>query len=362
MWNCKGLGNQLTVQELAEVVTAKAPAVVFLAETLADEARLEYMKNRIQFDKKCVVERINRGGGLVLFWKNDLVVDVISSSLNHIDAVINKDTEAAWLFTGFYGEPESHRRHESWDLLRNLHSQNSLAFLCAGDFNEILKQSEKLGGQMRPLGQMQLFKDILDECGLMDIGFKGSPFTWSKHYNNGVSIWERLDRVVVSYDWFSKFPGARVHHVDSTTSDHKILWIENSDLNCSSRKRLFRFEEMWLGNKGCGETVEGVWQVSYEEEGSTRVIKKVENCGKALTKWSKDCFSNVRKQLAQKRRELIRIEKVVLQGGNLGRLVELKKEINSLMDKKERMWCQRSRTLYLQDGDRNTRFFHCQAT
>ena len=76
-------------------MTAKAPAVVFLAETLADEARLEYMKNRIQFDKKCVVERINRGGGLVLFWKNDLVVDVISSSLNHIDAVINKDTEAA---------------------------------------------------------------------------------------------------------------------------------------------------------------------------------------------------------------------------------------------------------------------------
>ena len=332
-------------------MTAKAPAVVFLAETLADEARLEYVKNRIQIDKKCVVERINRGGGLVLFWKNDLVVDVISSSLNHIDAVINKDTEAAWLFTGFYGEPESHRRHESWDLLHNLHSQNSLAFLCAGDFNEILKQSEKLGGRMRPLGQMQLFRDILDECGLMDIGFKGSPFTWSKHYNNGVSIWERLDRVMVSYDWFSKFPGARVHHVDSTTSDHKILWIENSDLNCSPRKRLFRFKEMWLGDKGCGEMVEGVWQVSYEEEGSTRVIKKVENCGKALTKWSKDCFSNVRKQLAQKRRELIRIEKVVLQGGNLGRLVELKKEINSLMDKKERMWCQRSRTLYLQDGD-----------
>ena len=240
-------------------MTAKAPAVVFLAETLADEARLEYVKNRIQIDKKCVVERINRGGGLVLFWKNDLVVDVISSSLNHIDAVINKDTEAAWRFTGFYGEPESHGRHESWDLLHNLHSQNSLAFLCAGDFNEILKQSEKLGGRMRPLGQMQLFKDILDECGLMDIGFKGSPFTWSKHYNNGVSIWERLDRVVVSYDWFSKFPGARVHHVDSTTSDHKILWIENSDLNCSPRKRLFRFDKMWLGDKGCGETVEGVW-------------------------------------------------------------------------------------------------------
>ena len=46
----------------------------------------------------------------------------------------------------------------------------------------------------------------------------------------------------------------------------------------------------------------------------------------------------------------------------MDRLLGLKKEINSLMDKEERMWRQRSRTLYLEDGDRNTRFFHCRAT
>ena len=186
-WNCK-LGNHLAVQELAEVVTVKATAIVFLVETLADKARLDYVKDRIRFDKKFVVQRIHRGGGLVLYWKNDLLVDVVFSSLNHIDAIINKDTEVAWCFTGFYGEPETHKRHESWDLLRNLHRQNSLPWLCAGDFNKILKQSEKLGGWTRPPGQMQLFRDILDECGLIDIGFKGSPFTWSKIYNNGALI------------------------------------------------------------------------------------------------------------------------------------------------------------------------------
>ena len=56
------------------------------------------------------------------------------------------------------------------------------------------------------------------------------------------------------------------------------------------------------------------------------------------------------------------LETRVLQGGNSGKLVELKKEINSLMDKEERMWRQRSRTLYLKDGDHNTRFFHYRAT
>ena len=109
IWNCRGLGNHLAVQELAEVVTAKAPAVVFLAETLADEARLDYVKDRIRFDKKFVVQWVHRRGGLVLHWKNDLLVDVVSSSLNHIDAIINKDTEAAWRFTGFYDELETHK-------------------------------------------------------------------------------------------------------------------------------------------------------------------------------------------------------------------------------------------------------------
>lgn len=50
IWNYKGFGNQLAVQELIELVQAKAPAVMFLAETLVDEARLDYVMDRIRFD------------------------------------------------------------------------------------------------------------------------------------------------------------------------------------------------------------------------------------------------------------------------------------------------------------------------
>ena len=142
----RGLGNPLTVQEFTDLVQAKAPTLVFLAQTLVDEARLDFVKDRIRFDKKNFVQRINKGGALVMYWKNDLKVDVVSSSMNHIDAVINKDSEIAWRFIGFYGEPETHKRHESWDLLQSLHQQSSLPWLCTGDFNEIVKQSEKIGG------------------------------------------------------------------------------------------------------------------------------------------------------------------------------------------------------------------------
>ena len=93
VWNCRGLGNHRAVQELADLVQAKAPSLVFLAETWADEARLNYVQSRIQFDQNIFVERINRGGGLVLFWKSEIEVDVESSSLNHIDVIINKNSE-----------------------------------------------------------------------------------------------------------------------------------------------------------------------------------------------------------------------------------------------------------------------------
>lgn len=104
-----------------DLAQAKASTVVFLAKILANEARLDYVKDRIWFDKKFFVQRITKGGGLVMYWKNDIMVDVVSSSLNHIDVIINKNSEAAWCFTSFYGESETHRWHESQDLLHCLH-------------------------------------------------------------------------------------------------------------------------------------------------------------------------------------------------------------------------------------------------
>ena len=106
----------------------------------------------------------------------------------------------------FYGNPEIYRRNESWDLLWQLHGRNSLPWLCARDFNEIVKQSEKSGRCLRPRNHMQLFREVFDECELMDLGIKGLPFTWSKHYKDGVSIWERLDRAVASHEWIVEFP------------------------------------------------------------------------------------------------------------------------------------------------------------
>ena len=89
LWNYRGLGNSRTENELVSLIHAKDPSVEFIAETWADEARLDRTLSKINFDKKWVVPRLNRGGGLVLFWKNSINIEVVDSHRYFIDMIIN---------------------------------------------------------------------------------------------------------------------------------------------------------------------------------------------------------------------------------------------------------------------------------
>ena len=189
-----------------------------------DKVRLTRIQNRLDYRHKFVVPRKNKACGLVLFWKDEFNLEVKTFLKNHIDTTINKTTEDEWRFTGLYDEPDTSKRHESWDRLCNLKNGGSMTWILADDFNEITRQSEKKGGRVRPHSQMQPFRKALDEYGFMDMGFVGSKFTWHKHLTDYI-VWEWLDRVVATNSWFTKFSNTKIYHLDVTISDHKPLWI-----------------------------------------------------------------------------------------------------------------------------------------
>ena len=57
-WNCRGLVNLRIGRELIEIVWAKDPSIVFLVETLTDDARLEFIQRSIDFEHRWVVPRV----------------------------------------------------------------------------------------------------------------------------------------------------------------------------------------------------------------------------------------------------------------------------------------------------------------
>ena len=187
-WNCRWFGNQSTKQELGDIIRAQDPSIVFLAETWLDKARLEDIRVRLNFGGMVEVCRDTRGGGIVIFWRKEVDFSLGTFSPNNIDGVLNKGKEHEWRFIGFYGELETSNHHLSWACLRRLRGRNSIPWLCAGDFNEITRSHEKLGGRQRPARQMEDFRDVLDEYGFWDLGFMGGKFTWCNGHSDGFTI------------------------------------------------------------------------------------------------------------------------------------------------------------------------------
>ena len=164
----------------------------------------------------------------------------------------------AWRFTGFYGSPTVEGKATAWSILRTLRTHHNLPWLCAGDFNELLSGSEKWGRRPRPEHQMSQFCQVIDDCGFMDLGFTGPAYTWCNNQTGDSRVLERLDRSLATTDWLLRFPNCHIHHLHMVFSDHSLLWMElnQSVRTPRPRQRQFRFEEMWIMDARCEDTIQ----------------------------------------------------------------------------------------------------------
>ena len=87
-------------------------------------------------------------------------------------------------------------------------------------------QHEHLSGTSRNPAQMEAFRDCLQVCELMDIGFLGVPFTYNNNQFGNRNVQVRLDRVCVGEAWKDLFTDACVRHLVSSVSDHSPLLVQ----------------------------------------------------------------------------------------------------------------------------------------
>lgn len=68
---------------------------------------------------------------------------------------------------------------------------------------------------------------------------------------------EIIDLAMANYRWCAQFSNVSVVHGLSAHSDHCPLWVDI--VGTPHRRRdpkIFYFEAMWVGEKGCSEIVE----------------------------------------------------------------------------------------------------------
>jgi exonuclease III len=363
-WNCRGLGNPTAVLALHHLVKVQGPKVLFLIETKLDSKKMEALRVELRF--KCCFSVPSRGssGGLALLWNDPVEIIIQSYTQNHIDAHIQVLPSRLWRFTGFYGHPESHRHRESWALLKRLNGMDQLPWLCMGDFNEILTEEERTGEVPGMYGKMQDFNEVVNRCGLIDMGFRGVPFTWDNRRGGEDFVQKRLDRALATASWLEWFSLSSVSHVLCSHSDHVPIMVQ---LDVSSsyhrpKRRPRKFEEKWALYPECEMIVQEVWaEVTVQGSPMYIVCEKIKRCRDRLFNWYKEISAKFHALIREKTQSLV----ILVEGNTLGvnnsAIAATKAEINRLLLSEELHWRQRSRMTWLAAGDSNTKYFHNHA-
>lgn len=224
-------------------------------------------------------------GDLACLWKDCIEVEILSLSLNHINMLVSMDNgEQKWQCTGIYGFHESHSKAKTCDLINHLAGADHDKWLTIGDFDLVLSQDEKMGGN--PVNQklVTLFRDTLQRNNLADIGFEGDQFTWNNNQNGSNDIKARLDRVVASPEWKFYYPRAILTHLVRHASDHMPLLLQLDPQKNRMKKRsilkLERFEECWLRDETLEEVVRSSWLNC-----NSPLCDKIPYSIKVLTRW-----------------------------------------------------------------------------
>ncbi|GKU90595.1 hypothetical protein SLEP1_g4575 [Rubroshorea leprosula] len=338
-WNVRGAGNPAFLRNIHDLVDKFSPNILILSETRVNQHRAEGIINQIGvgFYGKYQVEPIGYSGGIWILWRNDFVhVSILSATAQEVHAMVRPpNSTVSWLLSAIYASPQFANRKILWDNLCAMFvavSALNLPWLIIGDFNEKLSNTDKKGGNSISQAKARAFKNCLDTCNMMDLGFIGPKFTWSNKRSIPHLIQARLDRALANPSWTLLHPLSFVKHLPKTHSDHYPIFLSLAHPPPHHHNRPFRFQTMWLHHPDFPHTVNQFWTLN------TLPI------GKALSNFG---LEGIEKALStHNSHNLLLLHK------------ELTSEYQTILLEEEDLWKMKSRINWLNDGDRNTKFFH----
>ena len=235
----------------------QVPIVCFLMETRLDKEGFEKLYGNLSFQNKIIVKQSDSGGGLPFLWKNEVRLEVINFTVNHVLAKVTEEDGYVWYLTDFYGWPNAQQKENSWRLLKYLQTFVVGPWVMIGDFNAYLNASEKKSARQPQFSLIEAFRETLSSCQLQDLGFKGYPNTWSNMRPGEANTKIQLDKGVANKEWTNIFQSSKIVHLSTHESDHLpiLLHVQSFSQPRQQRGRSFKFEESWLLWSECADVI-----------------------------------------------------------------------------------------------------------
>ncbi|XP_057770764.1 uncharacterized protein LOC130990559 [Salvia miltiorrhiza] len=231
-----------------------------------------------------------------------------------------------------------------------------------GDFNAVKGAHERSSDCLPNTVAYQDFCDFIDATGFIEAPTVGLRYIWSGRLFMPSHVESRLDRALFSADFASHWHSIHSQALCHLTSDHSPLVLACS-LPPSARRCFFRFLNMWILHLEFQEMVQSSWDSELSITCPIFwVMSKLKRLRNRLKIWNKSTLGNMDMMIMETHQELLDIQNLISSDGYTDDLFDkevlAQAKINIALSRKSELLRQKSRVSWLQDGDRNTAFFH----
>ncbi|XP_035542838.1 uncharacterized protein LOC118345290, partial [Juglans regia] len=206
----------------------------------------------------CSVSIEEVGGKLWVMWAAGMHVSLVDVSKQHITVIMSDGDK-----------------------------NDELPWIIVGDFNAIRYDSERRGGNPRPVAVMDEFNEFIEFAGFMELRFEGNQFSWCNGHEG----------LVDGLGWIGLW-----------TSDHAPILIQLEEVRSSYGFLAFKFHQMWVTHDSFLSCIATTWEDDIVDYGMARLARKLKRLKPILRVWNREVFGNIQNQIGHLKERLAMLE------------------------------------------------------